>query len=121
MEYELRVLRLGAIEYRNYAAAARFVTQVISMYEGGWEKRAMLLDFFRKHPLPRITNYLETDEDGQKITEIDPQDPLDMEEILSAHLFHAIKFALTPDRHELVTVVGSFAKAHDLQTLEILV
>lgn len=34
MEYGLRALRLGAIEYRNYGAAAQFVTQVISMYEG---------------------------------------------------------------------------------------
>lgn len=44
-----------------------------------------------------------------------------MEEILSAHLFHAIKFALSPDRHELVTTVGAFAKTHGLDTLGTLV
>lgn len=119
-EYELRSLRLGAIEYRNYDAATRFVTAVIALYEGGWEKRSALLDFFRKYPLPRVQSYLESDENGQIVTEINPNDPEDMDEILSAHLFHAIKFAITPDRHELVQVVATFAKTHELDTLILL-
>lgn len=61
LEYELRGLRLAAIEFRNYTASLQFVTQIMELYEGGWEKRALLKNFFEKYPLPRVATFLSED------------------------------------------------------------
>lgn len=58
IEYELRSIRLAALEFRNYTASLQFVTQIMELYEGGWEKRALLKNFFEKYPLPRVETFL---------------------------------------------------------------
>ncbi len=121
-EYELRGLRLASIEFRNYSATQQFVTCVMGLYEGGWEKRAILRDFFEKNPMPRVQVFLksENDEEIESSESTDDESDVseDFKDILSAHLYLAARFALTPDRADLIQVLKDFATEHELDSLK---
>ncbi len=119
--YQLRGLRLAAIEFRNYPASQQFVTFVMGLYEGGWEKRALLKDFLEKNPLPRARAFLKEEAGDESDEEADSEDTEvtdDFEPTLSAHLYLAARFAITPDRADMIRTLKEFAEEHDLATLK---
>lgn len=121
MEYELRGLRMASIEFRNHTATEQFVTYVMELYEGGWERRAFLKDFLQKNPLPRVQAFIKAEsqpESGNNAGTEEESGSDSFEDVLSAHLYLAARFALTPDRANLIQVLKDFSNEHSLELLK---